>query len=160
LFNPEVAPFAGEFFRHAEAAAGRLGIELTAAAVHDDGEIEETVAALASEPNGGLVVINDLFIVLHRKRIIALAAQYRLPVVYPFRYYVTDGGLISYGTDPIDAFRAPSSYVDRILRGDKPADLPVQAPAKFEIVVNLKTARAIGLDVPPEVLALAATVIE
>ena len=160
LFNPEFAPFAGEFFRHAEAAAARLKVELTAAAVHDDSDIEDALVALASLSNSGLVVNSDAFTRIHRHQIIALAARHRLPAIYPFRFHATDGGLISYGTDTIDLARQAASYVDRILRGEKPANLPVQAPTKFEMVINLKAAKAIDLKVPPELLARADEVIE
>jgi len=114
----------------------------------------------AHEPNGGLIVTGSSFASIHRKLIFALAAQHRLPVVYNARFYVSDGGLISYGPDFVDQYRRAASYVDRILKGEKPADLPVQAPAKYELVINLKTARALGLDVPPTLLARADEVIE
>jgi putative tryptophan/tyrosine transport system substrate-binding protein len=160
LFNPEFAPFAGESFRYAEAAAARLKVELTAAAVHDDRDIEDALAALARLPNGGLVVNPDIFNRFHRQQIVALSARHSLPAVYPFRYYATEGGLISYGPDVTDLFQQAASYVDRILRGEKPANLPVQAPARFEMVINLRTARTIGLEVPQQMLALADAVIE
>ncbi len=160
LFNPEFAPFAGEFFRHAEAAAARLKVELTAAAVRDDSDIEDALVALASLSNSGLVVNSDAFTRIHRHQIIALAARHRLPAIYPFRFHATDGGLMSYGTDTIDLARQAASYVDRILRGEKVGDLPVQAPTKYELVINLKTAKALGLTVPPTLLATADEVIE
>jgi putative ABC transport system substrate-binding protein len=160
LFDPEFAPFAAESFRQAEVAAVRLNVELIATAVRDKSDVEDALAALARVPNSGLVVNNDAFNTAHRARIIALATLHRLPAIYPFRFYATDGGLMSYGYDAIDQFRQAASYVDRILRGDKPADLPVQTPTRYEMVINLKTARAIGLDVPPDLLALADEVIE
>ena len=160
LFNPEVAPYAGEFVRYAEAAAAPLTVELTAAAVRNDADIADVLAALSREPNGGLIVNGDAFTSVHREWIIAVAARHRLPAIYPFRFYATDGGLISYGIDMIDQYRQAATYVDRILRGEKPADLPVQAPAKFELVINLKTARAMGLDVSRDMLSIADEVIE
>ena len=159
LFNPEVAPYAGEFVRYAEAAAAPLTVELTAAAVRNDADIADVLAALSREPKGGLIVNGDAFTSVHREWIIAVAARHRLPAIYPFRY-ATDGGLISYGIDMIDQYRQAATYVDRILRGEKPADLPVQAPAKFELVINLKTARAMGLDVSRDMLSIADEVIE
>jgi putative ABC transport system substrate-binding protein len=160
LFNPEVAPYAGEFVRYAEAAAAPLTVELTAAAVRNDADIADVLAALSREPNGGLIVNGDAFTSVHREWIIAVAARHRLPAIYPFRFYATDGGLISYGIDMIDQYRQAATYVDRILRGEKPADLPVQAPTKFELVINLKTARAMGLDVSRDMLSIADEVIE
>ena len=160
LFNPEVAPYAGEFVRYAEAAAAPLTVELTAAAVRNDADIADVLAALSREPKGGLIVNGDAFTSVHREWIIAVAARHRLPAIYPFRFYATDGGLISYGIDMIDQYRQAATYVDRILRGEKPADLPVQAPTKFELVINLKTARAMGLDVSRDMLSIADEVIE
>jgi putative ABC transport system substrate-binding protein len=122
-------------------------------------EIERAIAAFARTSNGGLIVTGG-GTALHRDLIITIAARHRLPAVYPFRYHVVSGGLISYGPDTIDAFRRAAGYVDRILKGEKPADLPVQAPTKFELVINLKTAKALGLDVPATVLARADAVIE
>ena len=160
LFNPEVAPYAGEFVRYAEAAAAPLTVELTAAAVRNDADIADVLAALSREPKGGLIVNGDAFTSVHREWIIAVAARHRLPAIYPFRFYATDGGLISYGIDMIDQYRQAATYVDRILRGEKPADLPVQAPTKFELVINLKTVRAMGLDVSRDMLSIADEVIE
>jgi len=160
LFNPEFAPFAGESFRQAEAAAVRLNVGLIPTAVRDESDVEDALAALARVPNSGLVVNNDAFTGVHRARIIALAALHRLPAIYPSRVYATDGGLMSYGYDAIDQLRQVPSYVDRILRGEKPADLPVQAPTKLEMVINLKTAKALGLTIPRNLLALANEVIE
>jgi putative tryptophan/tyrosine transport system substrate-binding protein len=160
LFGPDFAPIAGESVRQAEAAAVRLNVGLIATAVRNDSDVEDALAALARVPNSGLVVNNDAFSAAHRARIIALAMLHRLPAIYPSRFYATDGGLMSYGYDPIDQFRQAASYVDRILRGAKPADLPVQTPTRYEMVLNLKTARAIGLDVPPNLHALADEVIE
>src|SRR5262249_55928090 len=128
--------------------------------VRDAGEIERAVTAFARGPNGGLIVTGSAMSLVHRQPIIAVAARHRLPAVYPLRYYVPAGGLLSYGPDSIDQFRRAAGYVDRILRGEKPADLPVQAPTKYELVINLKTAKALGLSVPDSVLARADEVIE
>jgi putative ABC transport system substrate-binding protein len=160
LFDPDVAPFAGEFFRYAEAAAAPLSVEVIAAAVRDDSELEEALATLAREPRNGFVLEADAFTADHRRQIIALAARYRLPAIYWSRFFATDGGLISYGIDYPDRFRQAAGYVDHILRGAKPADLPVQAPTKYELVINLKTARAMGLDVSADLLSFANEVIE
>src|SRR5262249_25105518 len=135
-------------------------VELTAVDVRDAGEIERAVTAFASGSNGGLVVTGSAAAIVHRELIATLAARHRLAAVYPGRYSVTAGGLISYGPDLIDQYRRPAGYVDRILRGEKPADLPVQAPSKYELVINLKTAKALGIDVPASVLARADEVIE
>jgi putative tryptophan/tyrosine transport system substrate-binding protein len=147
-------------FASVQTAAPALGVELTSIDLRDAGEIERTVAAFARQPNGGLIVTTGARGYAHRELIVKLAAQHRLPAVYPFRPWVTDGGLISYGTDPIDPYRRAATYVDRILKGEKPADLPVQAPTKYELVINLKTAKALGIDVPPTLLARADEVIE
>ncbi len=147
-------------FAAVQTAAPALGVELTSIDVRDAGEIERTVAAFVRQPNGGLIVTAGARGEAHRELIIKLAAGHRLPAVYPWRYWVSDGGLISYGTDPIDLYRRVATYVDRILKGEKPADLPVQAPTKYELLINLKTARALGLEVPPTVLARADEVIE
>ena len=128
--------------------------------MRDANEIERAVAAFAQLPNGGLIVLTGGAVLVHRDLIITLAARHRLPAVYPFRYYAADGGLISYGPDTIDPYRRAASYVDRILKGEKPGDLPVQAPTKYELVINLKTAKALGLEVPPTLLARADEVIE
>jgi putative ABC transport system substrate-binding protein len=160
LFNPHTAPYASSFMRVAEAAAPSFGVEPIAAGVHDDGELERTVADFAAKPAGGLIILPDAFIANHRDLIIALAARFRLPAIYPLRAFAMSGGLISDGGDSIDIFRRAASYVDRILKGANPGDLPVQAPTKFELVINLKTANALGLNVPPMLLARADEVIE
>jgi putative ABC transport system substrate-binding protein len=147
-------------FAAIQAAAAPLGIDLRPIDPGDPGEIEHAIAAFAHEPNGGLIVTGSSAASNHRKLIFALAARHRLPVVYNARFYVSDGGLISYGPDFVDQYRRAASYVDRILKGEKPADLPVQAPTKYELVINLKTARALGLEVPPMLLARADEVIE
>jgi putative tryptophan/tyrosine transport system substrate-binding protein len=141
-------------------AAPSLGVELIPIAVRDAGMVERDVTAFVRGPNDGMIVLASAAGAVHRDLIIALAARHLLPAVYPFRYYVTSGGLISYGFDTIDPFRRAASYVDRILRGEKPADLPVQAPVKYETVINLKTAKALGLEIPPTLLATADEVIE
>jgi putative ABC transport system substrate-binding protein len=148
VFNPQTAPFAPLFLRSIEAAAPSFTIEPTAAPAPDAASIEAAIDAFARTANGGLIVLPDVTVLNHRDLIIALAARYRLPAIYPFRFFATSGGLISYGADSIDPFRRAGGYVDRILKGAKPADLPVQAPTKYELVINLKTAQALGLTVP------------
>jgi ABC-type uncharacterized transport system substrate-binding protein len=146
-------------FAAIQSAAGSFGVELSAIDMRNTGEIERTVTAFARAPNGGLIVTSSGSST-RRSLIVTLAARHKLPTVCPFRYHVTGGGLISYGPDPIDQYRRAAGYVDRILNGEKPADLPVQAPTKYELVINLKTAKALGLDVPPTLLARADEVIE
>jgi putative ABC transport system substrate-binding protein len=143
-----------------QTAAASLGLEVTSVDVQKADEIEHSIAEFARTSNSGLIVTGSAPAAVHRELIITLAARHRLPTIYPYRYFATDGGLISYGPDPVDQFRSAAGYVDRILKGEKPADLPVQAPTKYELVVNLKTAKAIGLDVPTSVLARADEVIE
>jgi putative ABC transport system substrate-binding protein len=143
-----------------QSAGPLLGVEVSPIGVTGASEIERAVAAMAQQSNGGLIVLPGSLTLLHRKLIIALAAQYRLPAVYPFRYHISDGGLISYGPDATEQYRRAGGYIDRILKGEKPADLPVQAPTKYELVINLKTAKALGLDVPSTLLARADEVIE
>jgi putative tryptophan/tyrosine transport system substrate-binding protein len=143
-----------------QAMAQSLGVEVSPISIRDAGEIERAVAAFVRSANGGLIVTPGAASSVHRDLIIALAARYKLPAVYAFRLDVTGGGLISYGPDLVDQFRRAAGYVDRILKGEKPADLPVQAPTKYELVINLKTAKALGLDVPTAVLARADEVIE
>jgi putative tryptophan/tyrosine transport system substrate-binding protein len=143
-----------------QAVAAPLGVELSPIDVRERSEIERAVSAFAAGSNRGLIVSSSGFAIFHRELIIALAARYRLPAVYPFRFYAIDGGLISYGPDPIDPHRRAAQYVDRILKGEKPADLPVQAPTRYELAINLKTAKALGLTVPDKLLARADEVIE
>src|SRR5215471_5421649 len=143
-----------------QAVASSFGVELSPVEARDVDEIERAIAAFARSANGGLIVTASPAQVIHRKLIIALAARYRLPAVYPYRYNTADGGLISYGPDSIEPYRRAATYVDRILKGEKPGDLPVQAPVKYELVINLKTAKALGLEVPPTLLARADEVIE
>jgi len=135
-------------------------MEVTRVDVRDVGEIERAVTAFARGSNGGLIVTSSTKAQIHRELIITLAARHRLPAVYPYRFFITSGGLISYGPDNIDQYRRSASYVDRILRGEKPADLPVQAPSKYEPVLNLKTAKALGLTIPETLLATADEVIQ
>ena len=137
-----------------------LAVEVSAAAVRDTGEVEAVMSELGRKPGSGLVVPPDAFTVIHHAMIIELAARHRLPAVYAYRSFVAEGGLMSYGPDVYDIFRRTASYVDRILKGAKPADLPVEAPVKFEFVINLKTAKALGLQIPDKLLALADGVIE
>jgi putative ABC transport system substrate-binding protein len=160
IFNPDTAPFAHLFWQPVEAVAPSFDVEPMQAPVRDVGEIERTIAAFARNANGGLMVLPDVSTTNHRDLIIALAARHRLPAVYPFRYFATSGGLMSYGSDLADIYRRAASYVDRILKGAVPGDLPVQAPTKFEFVINLKTANALGLTVPPRWLGRADEVIE
>jgi putative ABC transport system substrate-binding protein len=143
-----------------QAMAPSLGVELSPAVVRDAHEIERAVAKFAAGSNDGLVVTGSPLAAIHRHLIVALAARHRLPAVYPFRYFTTGGGLISYGPDSIEPYRRAAGYVDRILRGEKPSNLPVQAPAKYYLVINLKTAKSLDLRVPPSMLARADEVIE
>jgi putative ABC transport system substrate-binding protein len=143
-----------------QAAARSFGVDVRPVGLRDTDETERAVAAFARSSNGGMIVTGSSLTAVHRKLIIALAARHRLPAVYPARYFNTSGGLLSYGPDLTDQFRVAAGYVDRILNGEKPADLPVQAPTKYELVINLKTAKALGLDVPPSLLGRADEVIE
>jgi putative tryptophan/tyrosine transport system substrate-binding protein len=160
MFNPETAPHADFYVRPIEAAARSQAIERLTVAVRSAADIESAVAGLGAED--GLVVVPDIFTAtrINLDLIIALAAQHRVPTIYPYRYMAAVGGLISYGIDNVDLWRRAPSYVDRILKGAKPADLPVQPPARFELVVNLKTARAIGVDIPARLSVIADAVIE
>jgi putative ABC transport system substrate-binding protein len=148
VFNPPTAPWLPFFLREFGAAPPSLAVELSETPVHDEAEIEAAVTAFARQPGGGLIVAPGPFINTHRALIMALAERHRLPAIYSFRQFVTEGALMSYGPDSVDIVRRSASYVDRILRGEKPADLPVQAPTKYELAINLRTAKALGLDVP------------
>jgi ABC-type uncharacterized transport system substrate-binding protein len=148
LFNPATAPYARYYLEPFKAAAASLGIEPIAAPVRDTVELETVIAAHAREPNGGLIVMPDAFTNSHREDITSLAARHRLPAVYPFRSFAAADGLLSYGNEQIDNFRRAAIYADRILRGAKPSELPVQGPVKFVLSINLKTAKALDLDVP------------
>jgi putative tryptophan/tyrosine transport system substrate-binding protein len=143
-----------------QTAAPSFGVELRPVDVRDAGEIERGLTAMTRGSNSGLIVTGSAPAAVHRDLIITLAARQQLPAIYPFRYFVVQGGLVSYGADPVDHFRRAAGYVDRILKGEKPADLPVQQPTKYELVINLKTAKALGLEIPPSVLARADEVIE
>jgi len=158
LRDPTIAAGIGQFA--AVQTVAPMNIELSVVGLQDASEIEQSIAGFARVSNGGLIVTAAGFSVNHPDLIVALAARYKLPAVYPFRFFVNAGGLISYGPDPVDPYRRAAAYVDRILKGEKPADLPVQAPTKYELAINLKAAKAIGLDVPHTLLARADEVIE
>ena len=159
LRDPNIPNGIGQF-AVIQSVAPSVGVEVTAMNMRDAGEIERAVTAFARSPNGGLIVTSSALTLAHRELIIGLAAQHKLPAVYYRRYYVDRGGLVSYGYDIVQGYRGVAGYVDRILKGEKPADLPVQAPNKYELVINLKTAKALGLTIPPSVLARADEVIE
>jgi putative ABC transport system substrate-binding protein len=159
LQNPIVASRSGQLGA-IEALAPSFSVELSAFSVRDTGEIERTITTFARAPNGGLIIVGAPSLETYHDLIVTLAAQHRLPAVYPYRSYVIGGGLMSYGTDLVAQFRRVAGYVDRILRGEKPADMPVQAPTKYELVINLKTAKALNLEVPPTLLARADEVVE
>jgi putative ABC transport system substrate-binding protein len=159
MFNPDTSRVSS-FTDSVERAAPSLKVVPVIAPVHSDVEIETAIMALGREPGGGLVVIPDAFMITHRMPIILAAARNNVPAVYAFSYFARDGGLLSYGPDPVDNVRRAATYIDRILRGAKPGDLPVQFPTKFEMVVNLKTAKALGLTVPQSILLRADEVIE
>jgi putative tryptophan/tyrosine transport system substrate-binding protein len=156
LYNPASAPYAEYWLTPFKAATTSFALEPISAPIRDEAELDPVVAAQAHEPNSGHIAMPDSF----RLEIISLAAHYRLPAVYPYRFFAEVGGLVSYGVDLVDNYRRIGTYVDRILKGEKASDLPIQAPVKFELVINLKTARAIGLTVSPSLLARADEVIE
>jgi putative ABC transport system substrate-binding protein len=160
VFNPDASPALTYMLPSFETAARSLKVVLTTAPVHSDAEIETAIIALGHEPGGGLVVMPSLWMTAHRAPIILAAARNNIPAVYGFSFYARDGGLLSYGSDQVDISRRTASYVNRILRGAKPGDLPVQLPTKYEMVVNLKTAKALGLTVPQSILLRADEVIE
>ena len=160
LFNPATATYADYFLKPFKAAARSFAVEAIAASVRDSSELESVVAAQARKPNGGLIVMPDSFTDTHRVEITSLAARHHLPAVYAYRFFTQLGGLLSYGVDLTDNFRRAAIYVDLILKGAKPSDLPVQAPVKYELVINLKTAKGLGLDVPPGLSGRADEVIE
>jgi putative ABC transport system substrate-binding protein len=160
IFNPKTAPYANGYLRPLQAAATSLGMELIASGAEDGPQIERIVAEAGRGRDGGLMTLPDFSTGIHRELIIALAARHRVPGVYHYRFFAASGGLMSYGIDITEQFREAASYVDRILRGEKPADMPVQAPTKYELVINLKTAKAMGLTVPETLLARADEVIE
>jgi putative tryptophan/tyrosine transport system substrate-binding protein len=161
LFNPETAPYVGRYYQGPfEAAARSFGVQPSASPVRSGAEIASALAALQGEPPGGLIVMPDTFNIVHRQQIIELAARHRVPAIYPYGFAVREGGLISYGVDPVDLFRRAAGYVDRVLKGAKAAELPMQAPVKFELLINLKTANALALKIPQTLLATADDVIE
>jgi putative tryptophan/tyrosine transport system substrate-binding protein len=160
IFNAEAAPYAKNMLQAIAAVAPSLEAELIASSTRDAVEIERAIAGVAGGSNSGLIVIPDAFTVANRGLIISLAARYRLPAIYAYRYYAVDGGLLSYGHQTTDIFRRSASYVDRILRGANPADMPIQQPTKYELVINLKTAKALGIEVPAQLLARADEIIE
>jgi putative ABC transport system substrate-binding protein len=161
LFNPTTAAtFAEYFLNPLKAASASFGVEVVAAPVHDTTELESVIARQAREPNGGLIVLPEAFLIGHRAEVTSLAARYSLPAVYPYRQFPEIGGLLSYGIDRLDNWRGAASYVDRILKGEKPGDLPVQTPTKYELVINVKTAKALGLTISRELQTRADEVIE
>jgi putative tryptophan/tyrosine transport system substrate-binding protein len=161
MFNPATAPGGGSnYVRLAEAAAPSVGVQVSAAKVHDVGDIERGIAAIAREANGALITLPDVFLTVHRELIVEQVSRYRVPAIYQYRYFATSGGLISYGTDVIDQYTRAAEYIDRILKGAKPADLPVQQPIKFEMAINLKAAKALGITMPDTLPAVADEVIE
>jgi putative tryptophan/tyrosine transport system substrate-binding protein len=160
LYNPPTAPYADYYLNPFKAVAASLGVEAIAAPVHDASELESVVAAQARASNGGLIAMPDAFMNAHGVEITSLAARYGLPAVYSHRFFTESGGLLSYGSEVLDNYRSAANYVHRILRGTKPSELPVQAPVTFKLVINLKTAKALGIDVPPTLLARADEVIE
>ena len=160
VLRDPINPAAGGQVGAIQAVAPSFGVELTPIGGRDADSIERAVTAFARESGGGLIATAGPMLGTHRELIISLATRHRLPAIYPFRYLVTSGGLMCYGPDLIDQYRRAASYVDRILKGEKPGDLPVQAPTKFELVINLNTAKALGLEVPPSLLARADEVIE
>jgi putative ABC transport system substrate-binding protein len=158
LFNPKT--HTGQYWGVLEAGAQSVNLRFAKAAVADAAEIDQAVEAMSGEPSGGLLVMPDSFTMSHQGAIVASAARHRVPAIYAFRAFPASGGLMSYGMDMISVYREAAAYVDRILRGEKPGDLPVQAPTRFELVINLKTAKALGIEVPPTLLARADEVIE
>jgi putative tryptophan/tyrosine transport system substrate-binding protein len=159
LGNPEVI-FTKGFFQAFEGAASSFAVKPQPTEIRNAADIERAMESFAREPKGGILVVPEFTASIHRARIFELAAYHRLPAVFPFRFYAIDGGLASYGPDQIDQYRGAARYVDRILKGEKPAELPIQAPTKFDLIINMKTAKAMGLTIPPSVLARADEVIE
>jgi putative ABC transport system substrate-binding protein len=161
LFNPQATAGGGSYFlRPIDAAASAFKVKAAMALVHDDNEIEAAFADLASDSSAGAVLLPDIFTVAHHQRVISLAERYRVPTVYGYHFMAEEGGLISYGVDLNNLFERAAGYIDRMLKGVNPADLPVQAPTKFELAINRKTARSLGLTIPPTLLAIADVVIE
>jgi putative ABC transport system substrate-binding protein len=160
MFNPEVAAGGTSYLHSVETAAALLSVEVTSAPVHHAGDFELAISTFAREPGAALIVLPSAFTFSHRKQIIELTAQYRLPAINAIRDFADDGGLLTYGTNPSDLYQRAASYVDQILKGANPANLPVQAPTKFALVINLKTAKALGLTIPEKLLIVADEVIE
>jgi putative tryptophan/tyrosine transport system substrate-binding protein len=160
MFNPDTAPYAEYYLQPLKEIAPKLGVKSYSATVRSEADIKAAIAALGREPHGGLMVMTDSFMTVNRKLIIGLAAQYKVPAIYYVSSMVDDGGLISYGVDYNDLFRRAAPYIDRILRGTKPADLPIEQPAKFEMAINKKTAKTLGLSIPQSFLISANKVIE
>ena len=160
LFNPTAAPYAEYYLKPIKAAAASFAVEAIAALVHDAQQIEPVIAAQARQPNSALIMIPETFTIARRAEIASVATRHRLPAVYPYRLFAEAGGLLAYGDDLADNFGRAASYVDRILKGTKPNELPVQAPVKFELVINMKTAKALGLDVPVHLQKIAEEIIE
>jgi putative tryptophan/tyrosine transport system substrate-binding protein len=160
MFNPDTSTIGAQLSRSAATAAQKFAVELVDARVRQPADIETTITMLTREQHGGLIVAPDTFTQNHRKLVLDLAARHQLPAIYPYRYYAADGGLMSYGVDTLAQYRQAAGYVDRILRDGKPADLPVQQPTKFELVINLTTAKALGLSIPETLLATADEVIQ
>ena len=160
MYNPNTAPFSRYYLATFRSAAAAFAVEPIEAPIHSAAEIEAAMTMLGREAGAGLIVMSDTSMILHRELIVSLADRYRLPTVYPYSLFLTGGGLMSYGVDNADLLRGGASYVNRILRGEKPNELPVQLPTKFELVINLKTAKALGLTIPPTLLTIADEVIE
>ena len=160
LFNPDSAPFARMFLPFVEMAAHSAGLAARVTEVRNDAEVEDAIVRTAREQSGGLIVLPDAFLFGQRNRIIRLVDEHKVPAVYAYRMFVADGGLLAYGIDRVELFRAAASYIDRVLKGEQPGDLPVQHPTKFELIINTKTAKALGIEVPPMLLARADEVIE
>jgi putative ABC transport system substrate-binding protein len=159
IYNPRTSPYQS-YLHSFDESAKKLGAQAVPTPVLDASEIESAFASLGSEPDSALFVVPDVFVQVHRELIIRLAERYRLPAVYPYRFFPESGGLMSYGIDTVNVFRQAASYVDRILKGAAPGELPVQAPTSFQLVINLKAAKAIGLTIPESFLVRADTVIE
>jgi putative tryptophan/tyrosine transport system substrate-binding protein len=160
LFNPITAPYFELYLTPLKAAAQSFGVEVIVTPAHDGSELETVIALHAREPNSGLIACSDAFLNVHRKEVTSLAARFRLPAIYPYHYFFEAGGLMYYGPEMVDQYRRAASYIDRILKGEKPADLPVQAPVKYVLAINVTTAKALGLEVPSMLLARADEVVE
>jgi putative tryptophan/tyrosine transport system substrate-binding protein len=160
MFNPDTAPYYALYLHSIDAGTSLLGIESIPIQVHSEADIENVIRKVGGKPDSGLFVLPDSHNIVHRKRIIELTAQYHVPAIYFFRYFATDGGLISYGPDEMDLFQRTADYVDQILKGARTSDLPVQQPTQFELIINLTTAKALGLTIPPGILSIADDLVE